>query len=57
MLAIDTNSVINDDLFFSRAWEEHQIELVAIWAIKQDMLPIECLSQDIPSLVKPAKHI
>ena len=55
-LPVERDKIINLNFLFIRAWKEHAVDLIAIWPIKQDWLPIERLHQNILSLVQTAKY-
>ncbi len=48
--------MVHIDFFFVRAGEEHTVDFVAIRPIYQEMLAVECVHQDVPSLVKASKN-
>ena len=48
--------MVHIDFFFVGAGEKHAIDFVAIWSIHQEMLAVECVHQDVPSLIEASKN-
>lgn len=51
-MTIKTRVVVDQDLLLAGAREEHAVDFVAVGAVQADVLPVECLHQDVLSLVK-----
>jgi len=56
LTSIQARLIMNHNGFLGRAWEEHAVDLVAVWTLHEELLSLESVLEDLTCLVEACEE-